>query len=57
MYISAKETAERFGMKLKEVRNLCHARGQKFAYQLVPGGKFYIDPDKFQAFMERKVAT
>ena len=57
MYISAKETAERFGMKLKEVRNVCHARGQKFAYQLVPGGKFYIDPDKFQAFMERKVAT
>lgn len=54
MFKSAKEIAKDFGMKLDVVRNLCHARGQRFAYQLVPNGKFYIDPVKFQEFIERR---
>lgn len=56
MYLSARETAKQFGMHLDKVRNLCHARGQKFAYQLVPNGKFYIDPVKFKAYIERSLA-
>jgi hypothetical protein len=56
MYLSAKEIAEKFGMEVKTVRNLCHARNQKFAYRLAPNGKFYIDPDKFKEFVERKLA-
>lgn len=54
MYLSARETADKFNIKLEVVRNMCHARGQKFAYRLVPNGKFYIDPVKFQAHIERK---
>lgn len=56
MYISVREAAEKFGIKAKEIRNFCHARGQKFAYQIVPNGRFYIDPDKFREFIERKLA-
>jgi len=55
--MSVKDAAERFGYTVKGIRNLCHARGQKFAVRFVPNGKFYIDPDKFQAFIERKVDT
>ena len=53
-YISAKEAAAQFGMHLDVIRNMCHARGQRFAYQLVPNGKFYIDPVKLQEHIERK---
>ena len=58
MLLSAKEIAARFGMDVRTVRNLCHARNQKFAYQLSkPNGKFYIDPDLFEKFIrERRLA-
>lgn len=52
--ISVRETSERFGIRQEIIRNLCHARGQRFAYQLVPNGRFYIDPDRFQDFLRRK---
>ena len=58
MFLSCKEIANRFGMDVRMVRNLCHARGQKFAYQLnKPHGKYYIDPDQFEHFIrERRLA-
>ena len=55
--LSCKEISEKFGMKIEVVRNLCHARSQRFAYRLSePKGKFYIDPIKFEAYLERKRA-
>ena len=56
MYLKAREIAEKYGMKVDVVRNLCHAKGQKFAYQIVPNGRFYIDEEKFKDYMERKRA-
>lgn len=55
--LSCKEISEKFGLKVEIVRNMCHARGQKFAFRLVePSGKFYIDPVRFQNYLERKRA-
>ena len=58
MLKSAREIATMFGMDVRTVRDLCHARGQRFAYQLnKPHGKYYIDPDLFGQFIrERRLA-
>ena len=56
-YLDVKEISEQFGFKRDMITNMCHARGQKFAVQFVPGGKFWIDPVKFEAYIERKIAT
>lgn len=48
------EIARIYGIKIETVRNLCHARGQKFATRLVPNGRFYIDIEKFDEFLKRK---
>ncbi len=53
-YYKATEIANLYGMTAETVRNLCHARGQKFATRLVPNGRFYIDRAKFEEFMRRK---
>ena len=53
-FYKASEIAEIYGMKAEIVRNLCHARGQKFATRLVPNGRFYIDREKFDDFLRRK---
>ena len=53
-YYRASEIAERYGIDARMVRNLCHARGQKFAVRLVPNGRFYIDLEKFDEYLKRK---
>lgn len=55
---STKEIAQIFGIPERRVRDLCNARGQKFAVRLTkPKGKFYIDPDLFERFLkERRLA-
>ena len=50
---SVAEIARIYGFKDEAVRDMCHARGEKFAYQL-NGGKWYIDLKKFKAYLERK---
>lgn len=55
-YQSVTAIARIYGFKAEVVRNMCHARGQRFAFRLVPNGKFYIDPVKFQAYIERRMA-
>lgn len=55
--LSCKEISEKFGLKVEIVRNMCHARGQRFAYRLNgPKSKFHIDPVRFQDYLERKRA-
>ena len=58
MLLSATQIAEQYNLDVRLVRNLCHARGQRFAYRLNgPKGKFYIDSIKFQEFIrERRLA-
>lgn len=55
-YQSVTAISKAFGIKAETVRNMCHARSQRFAFRLVPNGKFYIDPVKFQAYIERRMA-
>ena len=55
-YQSVTVIAKKYGFKPEVVRNMCHARSQRFALRLVPNGKFYIDPVKFQAYIERRMA-
>ena len=50
----AAEIAEIYGIPAETVRNLCHARGQRFATRLVPRGRWYIDSVKFEEFWARK---
>lgn len=53
-YLSVSEIAERYGFTEKAVRELCHARGQRFAFKLKEKGRYYIDHKKFRAHLERK---
>ena len=52
--LRTKEIAAKFGLSDDLVRNLCHARGQRFAVRLVPNGRWYIDDEKFEEFWNRK---
>ena len=54
MWKSSREIAEIYGMDVRTVRNLCHARGQKFAKRPVTGGRFYINEELFQNFLDRR---
>lgn len=53
---SVTEIAEEYGFDKRDVRNMCHSKGNKFAYRLYPNGKFYIIPEKFKDYIERKVS-
>ena len=53
-FYTASEIAQIYGLPVKKVQNLCHARGQRFATRLVPNGRFYIDRTKFDEFWARK---
>lgn len=54
MNMKVKEIAEMYNLPADLVRNLCHARGQRFAMKLVPRGRWYIDSERFGEFLERK---
>lgn len=47
-----KEVAEMFAMSPKKVRERCHARGQRFAFQAVENGNILIDIKKFEEFLK-----
>ena len=53
-FYKATEIAKLYGMTAETVRNLCHARGQKFATRLVQNGRFYINREKFEEYLKRK---
>lgn len=53
-FYKATEIAKIYGIAVETVRNMCHARGQKFAIRLVPNGRFYIDGEKFGEHLKRK---
>ena len=53
-FYKATEIAKLYGMTAETVRNLCHARGQKFATRLVPNGRLYINREKFEEYLKRK---
>ena len=51
---SVSEIAEKYGLTPKTIRELCNARGQKFAFKLKEKGRFYINGKKFREHLERK---
>lgn len=52
-YKSVSEIAEMYGMSKDTVRDMCHARGARFAIK-PNGGKIYIDHRRFREYLERK---
>lgn len=53
-YYKPTQIAKIFGIKVETVRNMCHARGQKFAFRLVPKGRFYIEINKFREYLSHR---
>lgn len=50
-YYKVREVAEMFAMSPKKVREHCHAKGQRFAFQLVENGNILIDLQKYEEFL------
>lgn len=55
-YMDVKAISEMFGFKREMIQNMCNARNQRFAVRFNPRGKFWIDPEKFQEHIRRKLA-
>jgi len=53
-YYSVAQIANLYGFTAKAVREMCHSRGQGFAFKITDGGRFYIDHKKFREYIERK---
>lgn len=53
-YYKVAEIAKIFGLPAKLVRDMCHARGQKFAFRPVPNGNFRINKEAFERHIERR---
>ena len=53
-YYKVKEAAEMFGISPKKIREHCHARGQRFAFQPVENGNILIDIKKYEDFLKRR---
>lgn len=56
-YYKVSDVARIFGLKPQIVRNYCHAKGQRFAFQ--PSGKggcILVDIKKFEDFLKTRTA-
>lgn len=51
--LSVREAAEIYGYRPEAIRNMCHAQGQRFAYQRMKGGSLKIDPKRFEKHLEK----
>ena len=47
-YYKVNDIAQIFSLKPSIVRQYCHAKGQRFAFQPVKNGNIYIDLQKFE---------
>ena len=55
-FYKVSEVAEMFAMSPKKVREHCHAKGQRFAFQPVENGNILIDPKKYEDFLKVRTA-
>lgn len=46
--LTIKEASERYSIKPARLREMCHAKGQRFAIQIVKNGMLRIDPEQFE---------
>ncbi|MCR5430971.1 MAG: helix-turn-helix domain-containing protein [Lachnospiraceae bacterium] len=53
-YYKVTKIAEIFGIPAKTIRDMCHARGQRFAFRPVKNGNWLIDRAKFEKHLEHK---
>lgn len=51
-YYKVSKIAQIFDLKPAIVRQLCHAKGQRFAFQLVKRGNILIDVKEFEKFLK-----
>lgn len=51
-YFKVTEVAKIFSMKPARIRELCHARGQRFAFQPVKNGNILIDITEFEKWLK-----
>ena len=52
-YFSVKEAAKYFGRKPEFIRQICHAKDQRFAVQPVKGGNLMIDIKKCEEHIKK----
>ena len=55
-YYKVREVAQIIGLKPAIVRQFCHAKGQRFAFQPVKRGNLMIDIKKFEDFLKTRNA-
>lgn len=55
-YYKVREVAQIFGLKPAIVRQFCHAKGQRFAFQPVKRGCILVDIKKFEDFLKTRNA-
>jgi hypothetical protein len=48
------EVAKLTGLSPEYIREICHARGQRFAYKLKKGGIWYISLPKLLEWLEKR---
>lgn len=53
-YFKVSKIAQIFDLKPAVVRQFCHAKGQRFAFQPVKGGNILIDIKKFEDFLKSR---
>lgn len=53
-YYKVSKISKIYGISAKMVRDMCHARGQKFAFRPVEHGNWIIDREKFEQHLERR---
>ena len=54
-FYKVSKISEIFGIPAKVVRDMCHARGQRFAFRPVAGGNWRIDKERFEKYLERRM--
>ena len=55
-YFKVSEIAKIFSLKPVKVRQYCHAKGQRFAFQPIKGGNILIDKQKFEQWLKLFIA-
>lgn len=52
---TTREISDLFGISIKAVCNMCHARGQRFAIRLKKGGNWKINKTRFEKHLEGRL--
>ena len=54
-YYKITDVSKMYGIPAETVREMCHARNQRFAFRVGSRGNFYIDIKRFDEYLERRM--